>query len=154
MNMARRNIIAGLAISAFGIWYAVQIQGLPERASMPHTPGPAFFPTVIAAALLSLSLAMAASGFMAYRISKGSSESRSVNWRSAAAILAFAAYLAAMPGIGFIISSAVFFAVLMTLYGNRSKIAIACFSIAIPVVVFALFRYGFQIILPRGLFSL
>ena len=153
MNMARRNIVASLVISALGIWYAVLIQDLPERTSMPNTPGPAFFPTVIVTALLTLSLILAASGIAAIRKSTGFSEPRFPDWPPAIAIGAFVAYLAALPVVGFIISSAAFFAILMILYGCRSRIMVACASVAVPIALFALFRYGFQIILPRGLFS-
>ncbi|MDE0113850.1 MAG: tripartite tricarboxylate transporter TctB family protein [Albidovulum sp.] len=152
--MARRNIVASLVIAAFGIWYFVLIQELPERTSMPNTPGPAFFPTVIVTVLLALSAILAASGVIAIRNSTGTGESWLPKWQATIAVGAFLAFLAALPFAGFILSSVVFFAILMRLYGCRNWVLIACAAIAVPVALFTLFRYGFQIVLPRGLVSL
>ena len=153
MTMARRNTIAGLALMAFGIWYAYLIGNLPERSIMPNTPGPSFFPIIIVTAVLLLSAAMLVSGIRGLR-QPGSDAGKHINNRPAVfAIGTFFVYLALVPYAGFIIASVLFFAGLMYLYGSRNWLMIGASSIIIPVMLFVLFRYGFQIILPRGILA-
>jgi len=69
------------------------------------------------------------------------------------AVGGFIIYLAALPYAGFIVASVLFYAALMYLYGSRNWLMIGASSIIIPVALFVLFRYGFQIILPRGVLA-
>lgn len=153
MTMARRNIIAGFALIAFGIWYVYLIGNLPERSIMPNTPGPSFFPIIIVSAILLLSAALLVSGFLALRLPEAN-KAKPISSRVATfAIGTFIAYLTVLPYAGFIIASILFFAALMYLYGSRNWLMIAGSSIIIPLVLYVLFRHGFQIILPRGILA-
>ncbi len=67
------------------------------------------------------------------------------------ALGAFVVYLLLVPLLGFLTASIPFFAVLTSLYGQRNHLLVAVSAIAVPVVVFVVFRYGFQMLLPRGL---
>ena len=67
------------------------------------------------------------------------------------ALGAFLVYLVLVPLLGFLTASVPFFAVLTTLYGQRNRVLIVVSAIAVPVIVFVVFRYGFQMLLPRGL---
>lgn len=154
MIMAKRNIVAGLVLIALGAWYSYQIGNLPDRSSMPNTPGPSFFPILIATALLALSLSLLAVGVIELRrsghVDAGTSSGplqRAPIYALAAAIL----YLAVLPYAGFIVASIPMFAALMYFYGSRNKIMIAISSVLIPVALYIIFRFAFQIILPRGI---
>lgn len=147
--MARRNIGAGLALIALGVWYGVLSAGLPER-SLPNTPGPSFFPWIITATVLALSLSLVVQGVRGAGGTRGAALSTHGLLRPIAALVWFAVYLAALPYAGFPWASVPFFAGLMALYGGRHWAYVALASLATPVLLFYLFRHVFQIFLPLG----
>lgn len=153
MTMARRNTIAGLALMAFGVWYAYLIGNLPERSIMPNTPGPSFFPIIIVSAVLLLSAALLTTGIIGLSKPGNNAGVRNSGRPAVLAVGLFIIYLASLPYAGFVIASVPFFAALMHLYGCRNWLMIAVSSTIIPIVLFVLFRYGFQIILPRGMLA-
>lgn len=149
MSMARRNILAALALIAFCAWYAVLAEALPER-SLPNTPGPSFFPLLIIACVFALSLALLVKGLRGLRADGGEQAQAGNSRQPFAALAGFVVYLAALPYAGFIIASVVFFAALMLLYGARRHALTALAALAFPIVLYFIFRYGFHIVLPRG----
>ena len=151
--MAWKNIVAGTGLLAFSAWYAWLAAGLPER-SLPNTPGPSFFPFVVIALVAVLSAALVIKGAMALRAGGETTRPAAASRLPALTIAAFFVYLAALPFAGFIVASIVFFAVLMLLYGSRKPLLVGAASTLVPVVLFVIFRYGFQIVLPRGIFGL
>ena len=149
MPMALREIVSALvllAISGLYIWATLHI---PDR-TIPNTPGPSFFPLVIAGIVACLSLALLAKGIL--RLRAGSDvriEKESI--RSAIATLAlFAVFLAVLPHTGFVVAGVGFFAGLMFLYGARSPVRIVLWSLAVPVALFLVFTRVFHILLPSG----
>lgn len=153
MSMAERNIVSAIGLIAFAVWYAWQTSKLPLRDIMPHAPGPSFFPWLIVFAVLALSTALLIQGIRQRHHDKADPSVAEIPIKVLAALACFFVYLVALPYLGFIVSSILFFAALMVFYGSRNPVLIAAASIAIPVILFALFRYAFQVILPRGIFS-
>lgn len=149
MPMAWRNIVAGAVLLAFSAGYAWLANALPER-SLPNTPGPSFFPLVVIALVAVLSAALLVQGIAALRARDESIRPGKVSPVAALAIAAFLVYLALLPVAGFVVAGIAFFAALMFLYGSRRPLHIALASTILPVVLFAVFRYGFQIGLPRS----
>ena len=66
MSMGHRNLAAGVVLLAVGFGYGLATGQLPER-TLPGTPGPAFFPWLIAFALIGLSAALTVTGLIAVR---------------------------------------------------------------------------------------
>ena len=62
----------------------------------------------------------------------------------------FAVYLAALPFLGFLPASVPFFGGLMLVSGERRIAFIAVAAIAVPVFLYSLFAFGFQIPMPSG----
>lgn len=151
MSMAHKNIAAAIGLLAFTAWYALLTAGLPEREVMPNTPGPSFFPWLITAALSALSVALLVQGITRLKRGNGAAAAVYDAKTPVLALASFAIYLAALPYFGFIPASVIFFAALMWLYGARNPVIIAAAAFAGPFILFVLFRYGFNIILPRGL---
>jgi putative tricarboxylic transport membrane protein len=149
MSMAWRNIVAGSGMLAFSAWYAWLAIGLPER-SLPNTPGPSFFPLVVISLVAVLSAALVIKGAVALRGDRHRPRRRAEPHLPALTIAVFFVYLAALPFAGFIVASIPFFAALMFLYGSRKPPLICVASTAIPLALFLIFRYGFQIVLPYG----
>ena len=151
MSMAHKNIAAAIGLLAFTAWYAVLTAGLPERAIMPNTPGPSFFPWLITAALSALSVALLVQGITKLKHRNGVVAELHDFKTPVLTLASFAVYLAALPYLGFVPASVIFFAALMWLYGARNPVMIAAGAVLGPLILFVLFRYGFNIILPRGL---
>jgi hypothetical protein len=151
MSMAHKNIAAAIGLLAFTGWYAVMTTGLPERDVMPNTPGPSFFPWLISAAIAALSIALLVQGIAGLKRANGAATEPYDVKTPVLALASFVIYLGALPYLGFVPASVLFFAALMWLYGARNPAIIAAGAVLGPLILFVLFRYGFNIILPRGL---
>ena len=152
--MRRKNIIAAAVLIVFSLGYGALTTQLPVR-SLPDTPGPPFFPWVNTVILLALSIGLLVQGL---RGTATEDSGRTVASTSAAqrrlavwALGAFVAYLVALPGLGFLLATAPFFAVLMVLFGEKRWPWVAIGSIATTTFLYVLFRHGFSVFLPRGI---
>ncbi len=149
MSLARRDVIAGAVLLVIGVIYGVMTASLPNR-SLPNTPGPAFFPWLITGGLILLSVALLA---RALRDSGDKPAHASLDRDAVRRLLAliwFVAYLVLLPYAGFVPASVPFFAGLMWLYGERNRVTLVLAASIIPVSLFYIFRLGFQILLPAG----
>jgi len=151
--MRRRNIIAAAALLVLTIGYGVLTSQLPWR-TLPDTPGPPFFPWVNTVILLALSAGLLLQGILGK--TENGIEQPSMDpaqrWQTVWALGAFVVYLAILPGLGFLVATAPFFAALMVLFGERRWLWIAIGSIGVTVFLYVLFRHGFNVFLPRGVF--
>ena len=147
--MHLRNIIAAVVLLAVGIAYAVLTFQLPER-SMPNTPGPYFFPLVIAAIFLVLAFSLLIQGAMKLRKAPLQLDGFSVPVKPTFMLVWFVAFVVALPYVGFLVAAPPFFAGMAALYGAQNKVLLMVASLVIPVVLFFLFRDGFQVLLPRS----
>ncbi|MDH3230106.1 MAG: tripartite tricarboxylate transporter TctB family protein [Alphaproteobacteria bacterium] len=149
--MALRNIVAAATLLALGIAYGYLATQLPER-SQSNLPGPAFFPYLIAVLLLALSLGLLVQGVRGYRrlpLDLGLPERAS----AILALLLFAAYLVALPRLGFLIASIPFAGGMMWLYGGRNPLFLVAGAAGLPLFLLLLFREVFGILLPHGSWS-
>ena len=147
--MRAKNIGASVFMMAFAVLYGYLTTGLPER-TLPNTPGPPFMPWILTICLFAVS---AIWFFGSFKISSGLkelSEKKEHLLLPVAALGLFLAFLVMLPYLGYLAGGIPFFAGLMLVSGERRPLWIIFFSIAIPVVIFYLFREGFQILLPWG----
>ena len=146
--MALKNIVAAAALLALGVAYLYLAMQLPERG-LPNIPGPSFFPYLIAILLLALSLGLLVQGIRGYR-----REPLDLDLReyvpATVALLLFAAYLAVLPRLGFLVASIPFAGGMMWLYGGRNKLFVAAGAVGLPLLLSLLFREVLRIPLPQG----
>jgi len=147
--MGRRNVIAALVLLGLVATYAVLTTQLPDR-TIPNTPGPSFFPWVVTGSLLVLAAGLLVQGLRQWSAGPGAAAPADGGARRTAGLVWFALYLAALPGLGFLVAGLPFFAGLMMLYGGARGVWVAVASVAMPVFLFYAFRDGFQILLPLG----
>jgi len=147
-SITRRDAIAGAILLVIGVVYGLLTASLPNR-SLPNTPGPAFFPWLITVGLIVLSVALLVQSVVRGDDSRQATSDRLAS-RWLLALTLFFVYLILLPYAGFLAASVPFFAGLMWLYGERNRLVLALASIAIPVGLFYIFRLGFQILLPAG----
>ncbi len=150
--MRRRNVIAALVLIAVAVGYGYLTSRLPVR-TLPNTPDPAFFPWLNAAVLLALGAALLGQGLVAAGGKEAARPAPLGHPSVVAALAAFVAYLMALPGLGFVIATVPFFAILMVVFGERRPAWVAAGSIGVPVLLFVVFRYGFGVLLPLGLLA-
>jgi hypothetical protein len=124
--MRRKNIIAAVVLIACAILYGVLTANLPVR-TLPDTPDPSFFPWINTVIMLVLSVWLLARG-----LKRPATE---------------------RPGLGFILATVPFFAVMMVLFGERRLIWVCGGAVCATVLLYTLFRYGFGVFLPRGLLA-
>jgi hypothetical protein len=116
---------------------------------LPNTPDPSFFPWINTIILLLLSVSLLVQGL--FFTEEGESKIDPVARRLVITSLAlFFGYLLILPPLGFVVASIPFFAAMMVLFEERRPIWVASSSIAVTVVLFSVFRYGFGVLLPLG----
>lgn len=147
--LARRDAIVGAILLVIGVVYGLMTASLPDR-SLPNTPGPAFFPWLITAGLLVLSVALLARPLTVDGYGSSQASSDRFVYRRVVFLIWFGVYLVMLPYAGFLPASVPFFVGLMWLYGERNRLALTLATIIIPACLFYLFRLGFQILLPAG----
>ena len=147
--MARRDLAAACLLLVVTAGFGYLTLRLPDRG-LPNTPGPAFFPTVITLALAVLSLALLVRSLSAVAVDQAGLP-ESIALRGWLVLGAFVVYLLAMPTLGFLTASVPFFAVLTWSYGERRPIVVVLTSVVVPAALLLVFRSGFQIFLPRGI---
>ncbi len=149
MSMGHRNLAAGIVLLAVGIGYGLATGQLPDR-TLPDTPGPAFFPWLIAIGLIGLSAALIVRGLIAIRHGGEDSSGFRLPGRGWFALGGFAAYLLLLPFAGFVLASVPFCGGLVVLYGERRAVIAGAAGVLIPLLLFIVFSTGFQVLLPRG----
>ncbi|MGI9401811.1 MAG: tripartite tricarboxylate transporter TctB family protein [Rhizobiaceae bacterium] len=147
--MRNKNISAAIVLIGFGVFYGFLTANLPDR-SLPNTPSPSFFPWIITVIIMVLSVWLLVRG-----LRQPKAENPKINWDrfklTFYMMASFAVYLMLMPGLGFILATLPFFAVMMMLYGERRPIWVSSGAIGVTVLLYIVFRHGFGVFLPQGL---
>jgi len=147
--MALRNIIVGLVLAVFAVVYGALALQLPER-NIEGTPGPGFFPGLIGAILLVLSLALVAQGAKAWRTGGRDGAPQGLDRRGMVMLGVFAAYILVLPAAGFMVASVPFAGAMMWLFGGRKPLLVVAGAIVLPLLLSLLFGEVFRIPLPHG----
>lgn len=147
--MKARDLATAAGCLLLAAAYAWLTARLPGR-SLPNTPGPTFFPWVLTAALGLLGTALAVSSLRGAAPARAIPAAGPFPWTALGAIVA---YIALLPWAGFVPASVAFCALLMRIIGERRWWAIAAGAAGMPLALMLVFRYVFQIPLPRGVFG-
>ncbi len=145
----QRKIAAGIVLLLVSVGYGYLTSGLPKR-TLPDTPDPAFMPWINTVALGVLTLLLIWEGIREAPAAPSGVSVRGSAKPATLFIAAFFLFILLLPYLGFVFAGMPFFAALMLLFGERRPFWLLAGSIGGPVILFAIFRYGFNIILPRG----
>lgn len=158
--MGLRNIVGGVIILGFTLYYGGLATLLPKRTTT-DAPGPHFFPYLITVSILFLAAMLIFQGVRGLKDSGGLADLRpdrpSANEnfsivRAAAGLLLTGLYFLALSTFGFFWATPVFFAALMWTSGERRLHILLALAIIVPMFLFFLFRDLFQLPLPTGSF--
>jgi putative tricarboxylic transport membrane protein len=172
-SWGRADLVAGGLLIALGVGILVGVPGI-ETSFVTDPLGPKFFPTLLAGALIALSLALVVRGGLAVRRerlermprdgSMGPERSdlavaapdlttqvgTGSNRRVLLLISAMAIYVTVLPWIGYGISSFVFFMAVLAIAGERRPARLIVQAGAVTVVLALLFGGILGIELPGG----
>lgn len=147
--MKRKNIIAGLVLIFVSGWYGYLTTSLPVR-TLPDTPNPAFFPWINTAIMMVLSISLLIQGL--FFTEQGDQKvDKAATRLTFISLTLFVIYLVVFPKLGFVVASIPFFAAMMVLFDERRPIVVVISSVAVTVLLFCIFRYGFGVFLPLGI---
>ena len=151
MSASKKTAVAGAAFLMFWGALATYAALLPAKARSQLAYDPVFFPAL----LIGLGIALLARHHRA-----GPPCRPACRWRCAQAeaghdvrrvlalVVVVGLYFAAMPVLGFIISSTLFIPVFTTVLGYRRWPVVAGLAVFGPIVVWFLFTYGLKAPLP------
>ena len=150
LSMKKRNLVASLFLFLFCGGYAYTTYQLPTRA-IENSTQPSFFPWVIVAFLFVLTLSLLIQSLF-YKNTDKVENKKTLGYRiSASASILSISYLIFLPILGFVLANILLFVGLMILYKEKRIILVLTCSIAIPLVIFLVFKKVFNISLPVGI---
>lgn len=128
-------------------WLTVGLQ-LPLSSRVTRIGGPGTFPVFVTCLMVLLSGITCITSHLKSADVKSSGMDRQSMIRVALMILASVIYVLVIEYAGYIISTALFMAALMWLFGYRHKIGFPLLVVIFPVALNFLFRYLFLVQLP------
>ena len=152
MRESVKDIVAGVLLLLFSI--AIVVYSYSIKKLIPIDVGSGFFPRLVGFMLIFVSLPIIGSGWRRYLKEKDTPfTSPYVNvFGVVASILCMAVYISLLDILGFFFASILYlFAQFSVLAVNNRKnmITIGILSFVVPVVVYVVFVYGFEMILPE-----
>lgn len=152
MSDKKKNILIAVVFLAFGIFLYWQSMGI--RHMMKNDVGSAFFPKVVAVAIIVVAIFRLV---MALREKESEVKASNNDLRGGLeTILLIIVYVFAFNPVGFLISTAVYLFLQMLVLAPAEKRNLPLFaglSVAVPIFVYIMFVYVIKTVLPRGLFG-
>ena len=149
--MKKADIAVGsglIIISTWIIWYAGQY----SKATIYYY-GPNFFPQILAVAMIICAIVLILNALRGKSKEKSDRIQLKGFVRMVIANAICIGYLFLMQAIGFAMGTSVFLYVLMMFIGQKGLVKRISSSIAVALIVWAIFRYFLVIPLPTGIFA-
>lgn len=138
----------GLGAILFGIFVLVQSKKLPQaRMGI----GPGDYPAFVAIVIISLGLIQAVKALLSDASAAQQGEAFDARRAKKVFLLVFGtfAYVFLMKYVGFLLLSPFFLLFLFWMFGYSNRRKAIVISITVSVVLYFLFMYAFQVLLPR-----
>jgi F0F1-type ATP synthase membrane subunit c/vacuolar-type H+-ATPase subunit K len=151
MSASKKTAVAGAAFLVFWGALATYTALLPPKARSQLAYDPVFFPALLIGLGILLSLVIIGQGLHAGRQARGVARKEEAGHdlrRVLALVIVVGLYFAAMPVLGFIISSTLLIPIFTTVLGYRRWPVVAGLAVFGPIVVWFLFTYGLKAPLP------
>ncbi len=144
MKKINMDTFTGIFFIAFSLVIFQQISILSPNAI---ENGAGFFPTIVASCMMVLAISLTIRSFFDKKALKFTFKKRGTI-RVALLTALSIGYIVIMPIVGFLISSLLFFAPLLLLFGFKKNVLFFVLSVIVPVVLFVLFKYVLLVPLP------
>lgn len=152
MNNKQKDVISSIVFLLFGI--GLYIASLSVTSIIKNDVGPAFMPKIVAAAIMILAVTKLIFALKnnreGYVTKKEDDEDKKGGMLTIVALLL---YVILFDVLGFILSTVLYlFAQFMILSnnGNRKGVLFGILAIIVPLIIYFMFVYGFDLILPSG----
>ena len=149
MTMSIKNIVAGILLAIIGISFGLLSSNLPDRAAI-NVPGPDFFPMLISVIMVFLAISLLLQGIVELSRTGLQDSKLTIPIKAIVILVVIASYIYLLPYIGFLFGGLLFFPIIMFMSGSKKWLHIAICTTVIPLILFYLFRVGFQILLPHA----
>ncbi|MCF3936171.1 tripartite tricarboxylate transporter TctB family protein [Acuticoccus sp. M5D2P5] len=162
MTDRKENLLGGALFLIFGLAAYVYARSIPRRAPVGIDSG--FLPEIVALAIAVLGAVLLVRSLPRRGRTDGDAdrapdagEAERIVWLTLGlTVAAIAGYIVLLPIAGFVIATALYLFVQLVIFASRSPRALlyaALFSIVTSVAAWGLFRHGFGLILPHGLWG-
>jgi hypothetical protein len=117
--------------------------------------GPAFWPTIISAFLLVMGVLIVVQAWLRARALSSEDDVARPGagfalWRWVGSLVLLGAYFLALDWLGMVLASIIVLILFMLLGGERRPVLIVVLSLALPLLLFAFFRYVANVVIPLG----
>jgi putative tricarboxylic transport membrane protein len=151
-----RDAITGLAVLAASLVLFWATLGLERHPMVPV--GPAFYPRIVLGVTAALALLLLAADFIGQRKARASPAAAGKQPANYGLVVAafgvFAAYVLALPGLGFRIATFAFLVALQALLdppkGARRWVAVLLVALVGTAAIYYAFEHYLYVLLPRG----
>lgn len=139
----------GIAVLAGAVYYEAS-----QFAEASSGLGAGGFPKFIAVCLGILGIILAVKSFL--QLKADGNQDKQVLTRhdllgAMSLVAAFYFYIVLVKPLGYVVATALFFYLFMTIYGERKWIRMAVISVCFSVIAYYLFKNVFYIMLPQGM---
>ena len=141
------DVVSGAVLTALGVYVITEARGWDYVG--PDGPGPGFFPMWYGLALVALSLALVIGAIRKRAEARGRTDWREIG-RALAVWGAFAASIALLKILGFLLSFALLTAFVATVMYGRSLLYGAAAGIIAAAAFYAIFTFALSVALPLG----
>ena len=146
-SIGKADSVCGLILLAFGTGVAIEAQRINDPGA--DVIGPGAFPFVLGLIIAACGLALCVRAVSAARSDENGL--RPARWLVlAAALLLLIAYTHSLAWLGFVLATALFVAVCLTLLGERRLVRLALTGIVASLMIFVIFGLGLGVDLPKG----
>lgn len=149
--MKKADIVSGILVLLIAVYVFVETAKFPQDVVL--LLGPAFFPRLVAAGLVVLSIALIITALAGRSLPQEPDFDFAHGGvrRALVALGTVAAYTLLLPTLGFILDSFLLLLVMMRFLGLRTYPKILLVSAAVTVAIFLVFHTFLKIALPTGL---
>ncbi|MBE6904981.1 tripartite tricarboxylate transporter TctB family protein [Marasmitruncus massiliensis] len=160
MLTKHKDLISGIFLLILGVVMFASAQTIPTGAEMGASS--AFMPKVVSVMLIICGALVAIQGrprkeYVPSEGGKAKDSGRSNYKALVLSLIALVAYIALMPGVGFIITTIVYLFVQILIFAPKEKktkrnlVLFGIVSIIFAITVYFIFVYGFALMLPSGI---
>ncbi len=150
-NLSNGDVISGAVLAALGAY--IVLQAHVWNYYSPDGPGPGFFPTWYGLLMVALALLLIVRTLLGTESKKAETADRSATVLALATWVAFAAAVALMGFLGFLLSFALFTFFLVAVVFRRSLVTAGATAIGTAVAFHLSFAVALGVELPTGLFG-
>jgi len=144
--VSKIDLLTGLGLMALSVGVYVLTQ---DMTKVPAGIGPGDYPRVIAVGLFVLGALLAIQSVGTSQAKPRSPYPPGAAVRVTALVVTVLVYIRLMPHLGFLLSTPLFLAAAMLLFGVRRTVLILASSVGVTLAVYGIFYSLFQILLPK-----